>query len=299
MCIHVLVRVCVRSCVSACAYCFTSKYTYAAYAEHTHVNTYTCTQGVLIYTTALPRRIGCLEYACTFMCAHRHTHANELNVFSYTHLHVHQVFSICPYLCHLTNHLISSPLEVPLSKSCRHLACRAPADFFAVSACLSLPPVFTVFGGFIFLGPLPFLIDFLSRFSFCCLVLDLSTGSALAPHSLVLADAAAATFLTSAPHSLVLADAAAWAVFALASLALMIADAAAATFLTFAPCWCSQMLLPWQSLHWLLQFSIHIIKEFVVRVLFVILILALFRVHILRAIAGFVSIDYQDLLSII
>jgi len=54
----------------------------------------------------------------------------------------------------------------------------------------------------------------LSLFALCCLVLDLSTDFTLAPHPLVLADAAAATFNKRAPHLLVLADPNAAAVFA-------------------------------------------------------------------------------------
>jgi len=67
----------------------------------------------------------------------------------------------------------------------------------------------------------------------------------------MLADAAAATFFAVAPLPLVLADAATTAVFALAPPSLVLAEAAAAAVFALAPLslWCSQMLLPPQSLH--------------------------------------------------
>ena len=82
------------------------------------------------------------------------------------------------------------------------------------------------------LSPFFFLLPFCLICDFCCLVLGLATVFTPAPHSLVLADTAAATVLTPAPHSLVLAEAAAAAVFTPAPLSLVLAEAAAAADFT-------------------------------------------------------------------
>ena len=78
-------------------------------------------------------------------------------------------------------------------------------------------------------------VPFLSFSSFCCLLLELSTVFTLAPHPLVFADAAAATFYTHAPLPLVLADAAADAGFTVDPHSLVLADSAATTGFTLAP----------------------------------------------------------------